>query len=362
MEMKMIKFNEKSGGISMKQELSQILDEASAEIKAGADLEQVRIKYLGKKGRLTDILKQLGKLSAEERPSIGAFANEIKVQIEEVIVKEQKKLASANIEKQLREEKIDITLPSSFKAPGKRHPISQITSEIEEIFIGMGFEIAQGPEVEFAYYNFDALNMPKNHPARETGHTFYISKDEEEVPDDDIILRTHTSSVQIRAMEKNNKPPIKLIAPGRVFRYDLSPRHSPVFHQVEGLVVDKNITLGDLKHTLEILVAGLFGEGTEIRLRPHHFSFTEPSVEADFKCFVCGGSGASCALCKGEGWIEIVGAGMVHSKVLSLCGIDPEIYTGFAFGFGLDRLAMMKYGIDDIRLLFENDIRFLRQF
>jgi len=346
----------------MKQELSQILDEASAEIKAGGDLEQVRIKYLGKKGRLTEILKQLGKLSTEERPIVGAFANEIKVQIEELILKEQKKLASLNAEKILREEKIDISLPSRFKAPGKRHPVSQVISEIEEIFISMGFEIAQGPEVEFTYYNFDALNMPKNHPARELGHTFYISRDEENVPEDDIILRTHTSSVQIRFMEKNNKPPIKIIAPGRTFRYDISPRHSPVFHQVEGLVVGEGITLGDLKHTLEVLMAGLFGEGTEIRLRPHHFSFTEPSVEADFKCFVCGGSGENCALCKGEGWIEILGAGMVHPKVLDMCGIDSEIYTGFAFGMGLDRLAMMKYGIDDIRHLFENDIRFLRQF
>ena len=346
----------------MKQELSQILDEASAEIISGGDLEQVRIKYLGKKGKLTDILKQLGKLSAEERPVIGAFANEIKAKIEEMILAEQSRLAALNAEKKLREEKIDITLPSKFKERGKRHPISQVISEIEEIFISMGFEIASGPEMEFAYYNFDALNMPKNHPARELGHTFYISRDEENVPDDDIILRTHTSSVQIRAMEKNNKPPIKLISPGRVFRYDLSPRHSPVFHQVEGLVVDKNMTLGDLKHTLQILVEGLFGEGAEVRLRPHHFSFTEPSVEADFKCFICGGSGENCALCKGEGWIELVGAGMVHPKVLSLCGIDPEIYTGFAFGFGLDRLAMMKYGIDDIRNLFENDIRFLRQF
>lgn len=346
----------------MKQELTLLLGEASADIKSGEDLEEVRVKYLGKKGRLTDILKQLGKLSPEERPVIGAFANEIKAQIEELILSEQSKLAALNAEKKLRGEKLDITLPSKFKERGKRHPVSQVISEIEDIFISMGFEIADGPEAEFAYYNFDALNMPKNHPARELGHTFYVSRDEENIPDDDILLRTHTSSVQIRAMEKNNKPPIKLIAPGRAFRFDSSPRHSPVFHQVEGLVVDKNITLGDLKHTLEGLVAGLYGEGTEIRLRPHHFSFTEPSVEADFKCFVCGGSGENCALCKGEGWIEIGGAGMVHPKVLSLCGIDPEIYTGFAFGFGLDRLAMMKYGIDDIRLLFENDIRFLRQF
>ena len=346
----------------MKQELSQMLNEAQADIKAGEDLEQVRIKYFGKKGRLTGILKQLGKLTAEERPVIGAFANEIKAQIEDLISAEQKKQAVRNAEKKLREEKLDITLPSKFRECGKRHPISQVMSEIEEIFISMGFEIAQGPEVEFAYYNFDALNMPKNHPARELGHTFYISRDEENIPVDDIILRTHTSSVQIRAMEKKNKPPIKLIAPGRVFRFDSSPRHSPVFHQVEGLVVGENMTLGDLKQTLAKLMEGLFGEGTEIRLRPHHFSFTEPSVEADLKCFVCNGSGESCALCKGEGWIEMLGAGVVHPKVLEMCGIDPDIYTGFAFGAGIDRLAMMKYGIDDIRNLFENDIRFLRQF
>ena len=353
----------------MKEELLQMLDEVSAVIRAGEnfedvkkDLEQVRIKYLGKKGRLTDILKKLGTLSAEERPVMGAFANEIKNKIEQAIVARQKELDELLIVMQTEKEKIDISLPSRFKERGKRHPVSQVILEIEEIFISMGFEIAQGPEVEFAYYNFDALNMPKNHPARELGHTFYIRRDEENVPDGDIIMRTHTSSVQIRATEKNNKPPIKLISPGRVFRYDSSPKHSPVFHQVEGLVIDKNITLGDLKHTLEVLVAGLFGEGTEIRLRPHHFSFTEPSVEADFKCFVCNDSGGSCALCKGEGWIEILGAGMVHPKVLEMCGIDPEIYTGFAFGMGLDRLAMIKYGIDDIRHLFENDIRFLRQF
>lgn len=346
----------------MKQALAQILDEASAALKAGEDLEQIRIKYLGKKGRLTDILKQLGKLLAEERPVIGAFANEIKVKIEELILNKQRELANLNAVQKLREEKIDITLPSKFREKGKRHPISQVILEIEEIFIGMGYEIAQGPEVEFAYYNFDTLNMPKNHPAREFQHTFYIRKDEEEIPENDILLRTQTSTMQIRAMEKNNKPPIKLISPGKTFRYDLDSSHSPMFNQIEGLLVDKNITLGDLKHTLEILFAGLYGEGTEIRLRPHHFSFTEPSVEVDAKCFVCNAQDDNCALCKGEGWIEMLGAGMVHPKVLSVCGIDPEIYTGFAFGLGIDRLAMMKFGIDDIRNLYENDIRFLRQF
>jgi len=346
----------------MRQELSQMFDEAAADINSNGDLEQIRIKYLGKKGKMTEILKQLGKLSAEERPVIGAFANEIKVKIEELISTEQHKQASQIAEKKLREEKIDITLPAKFRERGKRHPISQVISEIEEIFIGMGFEIAEGPEIEFAYYNFDALNMPKNHPSRDIQDTFYIRKDEDDIPDDDILLRTQTSGVQIRAMEKNNTPPIKLISPGRVYRNDLDASHTPVFHQIEGLVVDKNLTLGDLKHTLEILMEGLYGKGMEVRLRPHYFPFTEPSVEADLKCFVCGANSDTCSLCRGEGWLEMLGAGVVHPKVLEICGIDPEIYTGFAFGLGIERLAMIKFGIDDIRHLYENDMRFLRQF
>lgn len=348
----------------MKNELSQILNEASVEIKnPGTDLEfleQLRIKYLGKKGRLTDILKKLGALSAEERPAIGAFANEIKTKIEELIFEKQKELAILNTAKKLIEEKIDITLPAKQREIGKRHPISQIMLSLEDIFVGMGFNIVKGPEIEYAYYNFDALNSPKNHPARDIQDTFYIRKDEK-IREDDILLRCHTSSVQIRFME-NNEPPIRTVSPGRVFRPDFDSSHSPVFHQLEGLVVDKNITLIDLKETLETVFNGLFGDGSEIRLRPHHFPFTEPSVEVDCKCFVCGGNDDSCSLCKGEGWLEMLGAGMVHPKVLSGCGIDPTVYTGFAFGIGLERLAMVKYGIDDIRNMYENDIRFLRQF
>ena len=346
----------------MKNELSQILDEASVAIsEIGADLEEIRVKYLGKKGKLTDILKKLGTLSAEERPVIGAFANEIKTKIENLIAVRQKELAELNAEKKLAEEKIDVTMPSKQKEAGKRHPISQIMLDLEDIFIGMGFDVVKGPEVEYVYYNFDALNAPKDHPSRDIQDTFYIRKDDKETRENDIVLRTQTSSVQIRFME-NNQPPIRMISPGRVFRPDSDSSHTPVFHQLEGLVVDKNITLNDLKETLEIFVAGLFGKDAEIRMRPHHFPFTEPSVEVDYKCFVCGGENDTCPLCKGEGWIEILGAGMVHPKVLATCGIDPMVYTGFAFGFGLERLSMAKYGIDDIRNLYENDIRFLRQF
>jgi len=349
----------------MKNELTQILDEASVEIKSPDTdlelLEQMRIKYFGKKGKLTNILKQLGTLSTEERPVMGAFANEIKTQIEELIVKKQKEFAILNAEKKIAGEKIDITLPAKQRESGKRHPISQIILELEDIFIGMGFDIVKGPEIEYAYYNFDALNSPKNHPSRDLQDTFYIKKDDKEIREDDVLLRCHTSSVQIRFMEEN-KPPIRTISPGRVFRPDYDSSHTPVFYQLEGLVVDKNITLIDLKETLETVFAGLFGESSEIRLRPHYFPFTEPSVEVDCKCFVCGGDNETCPLCKGEGWLEMLGAGMVHPKVLAGCGIDPMIYTGFAFGMGIERLAMVKYGIDDIRNLYENDIRFLRQF
>ena len=354
----------------MKDELSKLLAEAAADIShlsllpdANLDmLEQIRIKYLGKKGGLTDILKKLGTLSAEERPAIGAFANEVKTKIDELLTEKQRELAVLIAGKKIAREKIDVTLPAKQRELGKRHPISQIMTELEEIFIGMGFDVVKGPEIEYAYYNFDALNSPKNHPSRDIQDTFYIRKDEKEIPEDDILLRCHTSSVQVRFME-NNKPPIKIISPGRAFRSDpFDATHSPLFHQLEGLVVDQNITLIDLKETLEAMLKGLFGNNAAIRLRPHHFPFTEPSAEADYKCFLCGGNNETCPVCKGEGWIELGGAGMVHPKVLANCGIDPMIYTGFAFGFGLDRLAMMKYGIDDIRNFFENDIRFLRQF
>ena len=350
----------------MQNELSQILEEASAEIKnPGADpgsLEQLRINYLGKKGRITDILKKLGALPAEQRPAMGALANEIKTKIEGLIARRQSELAAASAERRLADEKIDVTLPANRREIGRRHPISQIIAALEDIFIGMGFEIARGPEIEFAYYNFDALNAPKNHPSRDLQDTFYVSRSTDgEIREDDVVLRTQTSSVQIRHMEKTS-PPIRMISPGRVFRPDYDSSHTPVFHQLEGLVVDKNITLIDLKYTLGEVFKGLFGERAEIRLRPHYFPFTEPSAEADVKCFVCGGGNEACPLCHGEGWLELVGAGMVHPKVLSGCGIDPAEYTGFAFGFGIERLAMPKFGIDDIRNLYENDIRFLRQF
>lgn len=350
----------------MQNELSKILEDASAEIANPAAelpgaLEQIRINYLGKKGRLTDILKRLGALSAEERPAAGALANDIKAKIEALITARQSELTAKNAEKKLTGEKIDVTLPAKQREIGKRHPISQISAELEDIFIGMGFDIVNGSEIEFAYYNFDALNSPKNHPSRDLQDTFYIKKDEEEIRGDDIVLRTQTSNVQIRFMEKN-KPPIRMISPGRTYRPDFDSSHTPVFHQCEGLVVDKNITLVDLKNTLEEVFRGLFGEGAKIRLRPHYFPFTEPSAEVDAKCFVCGGDNENCPLCKGEGWLEMLGAGMVHPKVLAGCQIDPAVYTGFAFGVGLERLAMVKYGIDDIRGLYENDMRFLRQF
>ena len=349
----------------MQNELSQILEEAISQIQgpeAGPELlEELRIKYLGKKGRLTDILKKLGTLPADERPKIGAYANEIKAKIEEQISNRQKELSGQSAKRRLIEEKIDITLPAKQHKIGKRHPISQIITELEDIFVGMGFDIASGPEIEFAYYNFDALNSPKNHPSRDIQDTFYIRKDEKEIREDDILLRCHTSNVQIRYMEQN-PPPIKIICPGRTYRVDNDSSHTPAFCQCEGLVVDKNITLVDLRETLEAAFNALFGEGTEIRLRPHYFPFTEPSAEVDCRCFVCGGENESCPLCHGEGWLEMLGAGVVHPKVLAGCGIDPEIYTGFAFGMGIERLAMIKFGIDDIRNLYENDIRFLRQF
>jgi phenylalanyl-tRNA synthetase alpha chain len=345
----------------MKNELTKILEEASAEISSGADLEQIRIKYLGKKGELTNILKKLGTLSAEERPAAGAYANEIKTKIEGLIEEKQKETEAENAEKKLAEEKIDVTLPAKRREIGRRHPISQIMLALEDIFTDMNFSVVRGPEIEYAYYNFDALNSPKNHPSRDIQDTFYIRKDEKEIREDDILLRCHTSSVQIRFME-TNEPPIRIIAPGRTFRLDHDSTHTPVFHQIEGLVIDKNINLNDLKETLAAAFKELFGAESEIRLRPHYFPFTEPSVEVDAKCFVCGGDNENCPTCRGEGWLEMLGAGMVHPKVLSNCGIDPMVYTGFAFGMGLERLAMVKYGIDDIRNMYENDIRFLRQF
>ena len=339
----------------MKSALEAIRAAAHEQLASAADLkalDELRVRYLGKKGELTAILKQMGKLSAEERPAMGQLANEIRSQIEEELNARQKALKDAEMQQKLAEEKLDVTMPGVVFPVGHQHPLNKVLDEIKEIFIGMGFEVVQGPEVETDYYNFEALNLPKDHPARDTQDTFYINEN--------ILLRTQTSPVQVRTMEKK-RPPIRMIAPGRVYRSDaVDATHSPVFHQIEGLVVDKNISMADLKGCLEMIAKKLYGEETVVRFRPHHFPFTEPSAELDIQCFNCHGKG--CSLCKGEGWIEILGCGMVHPKVLANCNIDPEEYSGFAFGIGLERLVMGRYKIDDLRLFYENDLRFLSQF
>lgn len=337
----------------MKETLEKIRAAAMAELeKADADLEGIRVRFLGKKGELTAVLRGMGSLSPEERPVIGQLANEVRAAIEAAIADKTAELKERMLDLKLRHEKLDVTVPGKAARMGHQHPLSRVQREMEDIFIGMGFQIAEGPEVEYDYYNFQALNIPENHPARDTQDTFYIT--------DNILLRSQTSPVQVRVMEKQ-KPPIRIISPGRVYRSDaLDATHSPLFHQMEGLVVDKGVTMSDLKGTLETFAKKMFGESTRIRFRPHHFPFTEPSAEVDVSCFVCGGTG--CRVCKGEGWIEILGAGMVHPFVLQNCGIDPEIYSGFAFGMGIERVAMTHYGIDDIRLFYENDERFLEQF
>ena len=339
----------------MKQQINEIEISAAAEIAAAADtqsLEAVRIKYLGKKGALTAILRGMGSLTPEERPVIGAYANTVRGKIEEEISARSESLKSASLASALENEKLDVTMPARKKPLGRLHPITQVENRMKEIFVGLGFDIVEGPEVESAYNNFDALNAPADHPSRDRSDTFYIT--------DDILLRTQTSPVQIRAMQ-GKQPPIRIISPGRVYRCDeVDATHSPMFHQLEGLVIDKNITLGDLKGLLELWAKAMFGEDTKTRFRPHNFPFTEPSAEVDVSCFVCGGKG--CRLCKGEGWIELLGAGLVHPNVLAGCGIDPQIYSGLAFGIGIERVVMRKYNIDDMRHLFENDIRFLGQF
>ncbi len=337
----------------MKEKLEQIRQAAVAELSAAdADLEALRIRFLGKKGELTAVLRGMGQLTAEERPIIGALANEVREYIENAIAERAEAQKTEALAKKLLEERLDVTMPGTAPAVGKRHPLAQVQKDMEDIFIGMGFSIVDGPEVEYDYYNFQALNIPENHPARDTQDTFYITEN--------ILLRSQTSPVQVRTMEKQ-RPPIRIISPGRVYRSDaVDASHSPLFHQLEGLVVEKGITMGDLKGTLETFAKTMFGEQTQIRFRPHHFPFTEPSAEVDVSCFVCGGKG--CKLCKGEGWIEILGAGMVHPNVLRGCNIDPDEYSGFAFGMGVERITMIKYGIDDMRYLYENDIRFLDQF
>ncbi len=339
----------------MKEQLKSIEVRAKEELKKISDpklLEDFRVRFLGKKSEISTILKQMGKLSPEERPIMGQLANSIRSDIENAISERSRTLKTEMEKIRLASETIDVTLPGAAPKIGKPHPLNAVLEEVEEVFLGMGFDIVEGPEVETDHYCFEALNMPKHHPARDTQDTFYIN--------DNVVLRTQTSSVQIRTMEKM-KPPIRIISPGRVYRSDaVDATHSPLFHQIEGLVIDKGITMSDLKGTLELLMKRLYGENAKIRLRPHHFPYTEPSAEVDLMCFNCHGKG--CSMCKGEGYVELLGSGMVHPKVLEGCGIDPEVYSGFAFGIGLERITMGRYSINDMRLLYENDMRFLNQF
>ena len=329
--------------------VKEILDCDSAE-----RLEAMRVRYLGKKGELTAILRQMGSLSAEERPAMGQLANQLRSEIEEAIDKRREELSSAMMELKLESEAVDVTLPGKDIRMGHKHPMYSVLDQLKDIFIGMGFEILDGPEVELAEYNFTKLNIDEGHPSRDWTDTFYFTEDGK------ILLRTQTSPMQIHAME-TRQPPIRIIAPGRVYRKDeVDATHSPMFHQIEGMVIDKGITMADLKATLNLVVEKIYGKGTVTRFRPHHFPFTEPSCELDIQCHKCGGKG--CPTCKGEGWIEVLGAGMVHPKVLEGCGIDPDVYSGWAFGMGLERLALGEYKITDMRLIFENDVRFLEQF
>ena len=341
----------------MREQIAALETEALAAIAAASDLqtlEEVRIRFLGRKGEMTTLLKQMGSLTPEERPAIGVLMNSLRDAVEGAFTAKLTGLESAKLDARLLAEKLDITIPGSTQTVGRQHPMMRTLDEALDIFIGMGFSIAEGPEVELSANNFDKLNAPEAHPSRDWGDTFYFD------PDSQYLLRTQTSPVQVRVMEAV-KPPIRVVSPGRVYRKDeVDATHSPMFHQIEGLVVDKGITMADLKGTLNALVQRLYGEETATRFRPHHFPFTEPSCEVDCQCFKCRGKG--CPMCKGEGWIELLGAGMVHPKVLRNCGIDPEEYSGFAFGCGLERMTMMRFNISDLRLIFENDLRFLAQF
>lgn len=330
---------------AMEQELSQAI--------SGEQLRDLKVKYLGKKGSISELSKSMGKLAPEERPKAGQLVNELRQALEENLSRRQQELAQAALARQLAKEAVDITLPGSPQSLGSRHPLTIVQDQIKEIFLGMGYMIAEGPQVELDYYNFERLNLPADHPARDMQDSFYI--------DAKRLLRTHTSPVQARTMDKLwPQTPVKIISPGAVYRRDDDATHSPMFHQVEGLVVDEHISLADLKGTLLNFVRQMFGKEREIRLRPSYFPFTEPSVEVDISCMLCGGEG--CRTCKDTGWIEILGAGMVHPSVLEMSGYDPEKYTGFAFGMGIERIAMLKYGIDDLRVMFENDVRFLQRF
>ena len=341
----------------MKEQLAKIREEALAafqQAKDSAGLDELRVKYLGKKGELTGVLKQMGKLSAEERPAMGQLANDVRAALESALDDAGTKLAEKAMELKLEAEALDVTIPGEAVDVGHRHPMYIALDEIKEIFIGMGFTVLDGPEVELSKLNFDRLNAGEGHPSRDWSDTFYFTEDER------VMLRSQTSPMQVRAMD-SMKPPIRIIAPGRVYRKDeVDATHSPMFHQVEGMVIDKGVTMADLKGTLNLVMKKLYGEGTVTRFRPHHFPFTEPSCEMDVQCHKCGGKG--CPTCKGEGWIEVLGAGMIHPRVLEMAGIDPAVYSGWAFGLGLERIAMRRFKIADLRLIFENDVRFLEQF
>jgi len=338
----------------MKEKLQAMLDAARRaveEAESEKHLQEVRVAYLGKKGELTSIMKSMGALPAAERPVVGALANDVKEQLEALIESRLQLVRTRDIERRLKEETIDITLPGRSRFAGSKHPITLVTEEIVEIFSALGFGVAEGPEVEKDFYNFEALNIPKDHPARDMQDTFYISED--------VVLRTHTSPVQIRTMLQQ-PPPVRVIAPGTVYRRDSDITHSPMFHQIEGFLVDRQVSFGDLKGILTTFINRFFGAGVGVRFRPSFFPFTEPSAEVDIQCVICGGKG--CRVCKQSGWLEILGSGMIDPEVFKSVHYDPEVYSGFAFGMGLERVAMLKYGVNDLRLFFENDIRFLRQF
>lgn len=340
----------------MEQELISLRQMAREELSKAADTEtlnNLRVKYLGKKGSLTSILRGMGALSAEERPLIGKLVNEVRAELEDLIKQRTEKLKEAELEKKLTQEKVDITLPGRKRKIGHKHPLTLTLAKIKETFMRMGFRVEEGPEIENDYYNFEALNLPKDHPARDMQDSFYITEE--------FLLRTHTSPVQARTMQKTEpNQPIRMIAPGKVYRRDYDATHSPMFHQVEGLVIDSNINFADLKGTLELFIHEMFGSDVKVRFRPSFFPFTEPSAEVDISCVMCGGKG--CRVCSGTGWLEILGSGMVHPRVLEMGGFDPEKVNGFAFGMGVERIAMLVYGIDDLRLFYENDLRFLKQF
>ena len=341
----------------MKEQLAKIRAEALAAFAGAQDsaqLDALRVQYLGKKGELTAVLKMMGKLSPEERPQMGQLANDVRAALERALEERGRELEAAALERRLKEEAVDVTIPGKAVSLGHKHPMSIALDEIKEIFIGMGFDVLDGPEIELASYNFDRLNADEGHPSRDWSDTFYFDKDSR------VMLRSQTSPMQVRAMETRSLP-IRIIAPGRVYRKDeVDATHSPMFHQVEGMVIDKNVTMADLKGTLNTVVEQLYGKGTKTRFRPHHFPFTEPSCEMDVQCHKCGGVG--CPTCKGEGWIELLGAGMIHPRVLEMSGIDPNEWSGWAFGMGLERTAMRRFKISDLRLIFENDMRFLSQF